>query len=200
MRRITHLVCFVLLSPALAEPQTATCTLPPVGTPAPVPHYVNNNFNNDSHQYNPYSSVDNDKAGLHHDAKQPGEYGHWVTNQYQVTCGGADVMYRDTYLRAVILDSKGANACRTGPNGNFLNIDNGSNKYPAYFGLASVLNDKLLPGEKRIINVSAYHNVNGPGVTFEQTVTLKYWVDDPAGPRCKTMTEYNQYLATHKYW
>jgi hypothetical protein len=136
---------------------------------------------------------------LHHDAKQPGENGHWITNQYQVTCGGADGMYRDTYLMATILDSKGALACQTSPTGNFLNISNDSNKYPAYFGLAAVLNDKLLPGEKKTINVSAYHNVNRPGLPFSQTVTLKYWAEDPVGSRCKTMTEYNQYLAAHKY-
>jgi hypothetical protein len=199
LRPTTHLVCFALLSPALAQPTMPACTLPPAGTPVPVPRYVTGSFNNDSHQYNPYSSVDNDKAGLHHDAKQPGENGHWVTNQYQVACGGADGMYRDTYLRALIVDSKGGLACETGPNGNFLSINNGSSKYPAYFGLASVLNDKLLPGEKKTINVSAYHNVNRPGVPFAQTVTLKYWTEDSAGVRCKTAAEYNQYLVAHKY-
>ena len=199
MRRITHLVCFVLLSPALAEPQTATCTLPPVGTPAPVPHYVNNNFNNDSHQYNPYSSADNDKAGLHHDAKQPGENGHWVTKQYDVDCGGGKGLFEETYVYASIVNSENDLGCDTGPKGNFLSIKNSSAKYPAYFGLSSVLNYRLLPGEKTTINVSPYHQVNKPGIRVVQTVNLKYWVDDPVGPRCKTMTEYNQYLATHKY-
>jgi hypothetical protein len=87
-------------------------------------------------------------------------------------------MFRETYVVASITDAHGNPACQTGPDGNFLHISNGSRRYPAYYGLSSVLNQRLLPTEKSVNNVSPYYQKNKPPVSFGQRVTLKYWVEE----------------------
>jgi hypothetical protein len=62
--------------------------------------------------------------------------------------------------------------------GGYLRIKNTSTKYPAYFGLSSVINDKLEPGEVVTLIVDRYRGPKDTASTV-QTVTFKYFVTSP---------------------
>lgn len=56
-----------------------------------------------------------------------------------------------------------------------IKVKNKSTKYPVYFGLSGVLNQKLEPNEEVIIFLAIYYNVQGNNPPVRRPIRIKNW-------------------------
>ena len=102
----------------------------------------------------------------------PRKKGHWATEDFLVNEAGANRLFVRTYLYATYVNEAGNPSCY----GPYIQISNGSPTYPAYFGLAGVLNNMIGPRQQTKVYSPVYYNKNTP--CPDMSVTVKYWVDD----------------------
>jgi hypothetical protein len=175
-----------------------TCTLPPESSYNPYNYQAG--FSLDNHTYNPYTTTltpysgdPEPNANIYHEPKKPGDDpGHWARGDYKVTGWGSDKLWLDADVSATVIDGKG----NPSNYGGFIAITN-SGKAPIYFGLTtSVLNDKVLPGERVVRNLMVEQPKNGPEHLVEPTINVKFWVSEGVGtdPHCKSYMEYYRAL------
>lgn len=144
----------------------------------------------DSHTFNPYAA-DETGANIYHEPMKPGdERGHWVVLTYPVNGWYNTSLKFDANVDAITDDGHG------NPNnrGEYLEIHNG-NKAPVYFNYTThVLNDKLMPGESRRIQLGIYQPKDKAPIPYTVHLTIKYWVSAgtvaPTAVRCKTWAEF----------
>lgn len=98
--------------------------------------------------------------------------GDWAEGDFIVTSWGSDKLSVNTYLTAYVVDGQG----RASTTGGFLQVINASNRFPAYFGRAGVINEKIEPGEQQTINLGIYRSQLNKAATSVQ-LTVKWWVE-----------------------
>lgn len=79
-------------------------------------------------------------------------------------------MFIHTYLLATITDGKGSPRSQ----GCCLMIYNSSDRYPAYFGLSGVVNQKIYPRQRKIIPLGIYYSKQDTRPTVIE-VYLYWW-------------------------
>jgi hypothetical protein len=164
-------------------------------------------FSADGHKYNPFTSTlkpysgdAEPNANIYHDAKKPGdEPGHWVRKDY-IIVGSLNLHLQfDAHLSATVVNSSGnGNAY-----GGLIQLVN-RNKAPIYFGLTtSVLNDKIMPGATRTINLGLSKPSSGKVPETIVTLNVKYWVSEGSAPtqahegvRCPNWAAFMQAIPT----
>lgn len=169
------------------------------------PYSYQPGFSVDTHTFNPYTTTltpysgdPEPNANIYHEPKKEGdERGHWERQDFVVNWTGSNKMFLAADVVAFITDAKGSPSLF----GDYISIGN-NNKAPVYFGLStSVLNDKLMPGEHRIINLGLYQPKTGHKLVASQTINVKYWVSEGPAPsgyrsvRCSSWSVYYSSLS-----
>jgi hypothetical protein len=211
MRSLSHFVAiglFLSVCPLFADD---ICSAPPKAPYNPYsctgegPNSFNpySQWESDSHTYNPYTRTLSPYSGdaepngnIFHEPKKPGdEPGHWERDDFKVTNWGSDRLYLKASVSAYITNGKGQPTAF----GQYIEIDN-ANKAPIYFGLTtSVLNDKVMPGQHKTINLMIEQPKTGPKHEVTQIINVKYWVSTGVAPTsqpCKTWHDF--YVAAAK--
>jgi len=115
------------------------------------------------------------------------EPGYWVVKTYPVNGWGNTNLTFDAHVDALTDDGRGT------PNnwGQYLELKN-RNEAPIYFNYTThVLNDKLMPGESRRIQLGIYQPKGKAPIAYTVPLTIKYWVKTGNAPiRCKTWAEF----------
>ena len=96
--------------------------------------------------------------------------GHFKADNFRVSSWGSNKMFINTYLSAFISNSKGDPSTT----GGYLRIYNASSKFPAYFGLSGVMNQKIEPGQTQMIYLPIYRSKNDYRPTVID-VFLRWW-------------------------
>jgi hypothetical protein len=104
--------------------------------------------------------------------------GTWKEGDFVATGWGSDKMFINTYCSATVVNSKGEPSTR----GGWLEVSNNSKKYPAYFGLSGVLNQKIAPGQTAKVYLAIYRSKSDTQTT-RVSVHLKWWEPGTAPTR-----------------
>jgi hypothetical protein len=186
---------FLSASPLFADD---ACSAPPKAAYNPYSYTGEgpNSFNpyslwkSDSHTYNPYSSTPDSDENIYHEPKNDSdEPGYWVVKTYKVNGWGNTDLQFDAHVDALMDDGRGT------PNnwGQYLELHN-RNKAPIYFNYTTyVLNDKLMPGESRRIQLGIYQPKGKAPIAYTVPLTIKYWVSTGTAPTsqpCKTWHDF----------
>lgn len=99
--------------------------------------------------------------------------GSWRVANVMVNCGGIGGIAgeNDSYLLATVVNAKGNPSCM----GGYLEVQNTSSQYPVYYGMSTVLNEELKPGESRMIMLSIYRTKRDKRMT-RVPLKILWWV------------------------
>lgn len=154
-----------------------------------------NMWKRDSHAFNPYSSTPSPDENIYHEHMQESdEPGHWVVDTFQVNGWANLALGFDAHVKALTVDAKG----KPYNFGGYLVLTN-NNEAPIYFNYTThVLNDKLMPGESRKINLGIYQPKNKPPLPYTVPLTIKYWKKTGQAPtRCPDWKSFYSGAATN---
>jgi hypothetical protein len=123
-----------------------------------------------------YAFIEAEKQQLHlNDRTQ----GRWYTEYYKITYLGStpSLLNASGYLTARVTDENG----QAKSQGGYFYIKNFSSNYPAYFGLSSVLNNRVGPGASQLVPLSIYVSKNDPR-PMEVELKVHFYRPLNAGP------------------
>ena len=116
--------------------------------------------------YNAYSALGVPPEG----STIPGESGHWVDTEMNVTCYSST--FPNTLINALLVNGPGEPNC----NGAFVEFSNPDKTHPFYYGFAGVINERMEANSTRDIKWPApYLYKDRPNPAFVARVSIRYF-------------------------